>query len=175
MKRMLSTRLLAVGIAIGVIGGTAAFVAPAFGGASKGAVVSLKKTTLGTILVDARGRTLYLFEKDRAGMSACTSSCLQYWPAFTSRATPQAGKGVQQSMLKLIKQHNGARQVTYAGHPLYTFVGDKHAGQTTGEGLTNFGAAWYALGASGRKVEKSSSSSDGNNSGSSGSSGGYGW
>jgi predicted lipoprotein with Yx(FWY)xxD motif len=175
MKRMLSTRLLAVGIAIGVIGGTAAFVAPAFGGASKGAVVSLKKTKLGTILVDARGRTLYLFEKDRSGMSACTNSCLQYWPAFTSRATPHAGKGVQQSMLKLTKQRNGARQVTYAGHPLYTFVGDKRSGQTTGEGLMNFGAGWYVLAANGKKVEETPSSGSNDSSNSSGSSGGYGW
>ena len=58
-----------------------------------------------------------------------------------------------QSLLGLTPAHNGLRQVTYAGHPLYTFVGDKHAGQTTGEGLNNFGAGWYALTANGKKVE----------------------
>jgi predicted lipoprotein with Yx(FWY)xxD motif len=78
MKKMLSTRLLAVCLAVGVMGGAAAvFVAPALGGAPKGAVVALRKTTLGTVLVDARGRTLYLFEKDRGRVSACTSACLQ--------------------------------------------------------------------------------------------------
>jgi predicted lipoprotein with Yx(FWY)xxD motif len=158
MKNMLSTRLLAICVALGAMGGTAAvFVAPALGGAPKGAVVALRKTTLGTVLVDARGRTLYLFEKDRGRVSACNSACLQYWPAFTSRATPRAGRGVQQSMLKLAKQRNGSLQVTYAGHPLYTFVGDKQAGQTSGEGLTNFGAGWDALAANGQKVEKSPS------------------
>jgi predicted lipoprotein with Yx(FWY)xxD motif len=167
MKKMLSTRLLAVCLAVGVMGGAAAvFVAPALGGAPKGAVVALRKTTLGTVLVDARGRTLYLFEKDRGRVSACTSACLQYWPAFTSRATPRAGKGVRQSMLKLAKQSNGSLQVTYAGHPLYTFVGDKQAGQTSGEGLTNFGAGWDALAANGQKIEKSPSTGS--------SSGGYG-
>ena len=176
MKRTLSARFLAVGIALGVIGGAAMLVAPALGGTSKGAVVALKKTTLGAVLVDARGRTLYLFEKDRGGMSACNSACLQYWPAFTSQATPRAGTGVKQSLLRLTKQHSGSWQVTYAGHPLYRFVGDKRAGQTSGEGLTNFGAGWYVLAASGQKVEARSSSS-GTSSGSSGSSGsgGYGW
>jgi predicted lipoprotein with Yx(FWY)xxD motif len=170
MKHRLSTRLLALGIALSAIGSAAALVSPAHGGTTaKGAVVALKKTSLGTILVDARGRTLYLFEKDRGGMSACTSACVQYWPALTSRATPRAGSGVHQAMLRVVRQQNGVRQVTYAGHPLYTFVGDKSAGQTSGEGLTNFGAAWYAIAASGRKVEESQS-----NSGSSSSSGGYG-
>ena len=175
MKHRLSTRLLALGLALGAIAGAAALVAPANGGTTaKGAVVALKKTSLGTILVDARGRTLYLFEKDRSGMSACGSACVQYWPALTSRATPRAGSGVHQSMLRVIRQQNGVRQVTYAGHPLYTFVGDKNAGQTSGEGLTNFGAGWYALIANGKKVEENTSSGS-SDSGSSGSSGGYGW
>jgi predicted lipoprotein with Yx(FWY)xxD motif len=169
MKSVLSTRLLALGIALGSIAGAAVFVAPALGGASKGAVVSLKKTTLGAVLVDARGRTLYLFEKDRGGMSACNSACAQYWPALTSRAAPRAGTGVKQSLLRRTKQHNGSWQVTYAGDPLYTFVGDKRTGQTTGEGLTNFGTGWYVLAANGKKVEERT-----NSSGSSGS-GGYGW
>ena len=177
MKKSLSTRLRALGIALGAIAGAAVFVAPALGGASKGAVVSLKKTTLGAVLVDARGRTLYLFEKDRGGMSACNAACAQYWPALTSQAAPRAGTGVKQSLLRRTKQHTGPWQVTYAGHPLYTFVGDKRAGQTTGEGLTNFGAGWYVLTANGKKVEESTSSGSNNNSssGSSGGSGGYGW
>src|SRR5262245_55365573 len=96
-----------------------------------GALVNLNRTSLGTVLVDARGRTLYLFEKDRNGVSMCNTACLSYWPALTSQATPRAGNGVQQSQLRLARAHNGVRQVTYAGHPLYTFVGDKRAGQTT--------------------------------------------
>jgi predicted lipoprotein with Yx(FWY)xxD motif len=176
MKNKLSTRLLAVGIALGAIAGTAVFVAPALGGSPKGAVVALRKTALGAVLVDARGRTLYLFEKDRAGMSACNSACLQYWPAVTSKVAPRAGTGVRQSLLRLTKQHTGSWQVTYAGHPLYTFVGDKRAGETTGEGLTNFGAGWYVLTANGKKVEETpSSGSSDSSSGGSGGSGGYGW
>ena len=173
MKQMVSVRLLALGIALGAIGGAAVLVAAAYAGTSStsrlrapnGALVALRKTTLGSVLVDARGRTLYLFEKDRSGVSACDAACLKYWPAVTSLATPRAGRGVQPSMLKIVRQHNGLRQVTYAGHPLYRFVGDKSAGQTSGEGLSNFGADWYALAASGQKVERSQSSGGGYSSG----------
>ena len=159
MKQLLSNRLLRLAIALGAA--TALVVAAqtkpssASRVSSTRAVVSLRKTALGTVLVDARGRTLYLFEKDRNGVSSCSAACLAYWPALTSIGAPRAGNGVHQSLLKLARAHNGARQVTYAGHPLYTFVGDKRAGQTTGEGLRNFGAEWYALAASGQKVDRS--------------------
>jgi predicted lipoprotein with Yx(FWY)xxD motif len=142
--------------------------------ATTGAQVALRKTTLGTVLVDSRGRTLYLFEKDTNAMSRLSAAGVSYWPPLTSHSTPHAGKGVDQSKLGLTATRNGVGQVTYAGHPLYTFVGDKRAGQTSGEGLTNFGAGWYVLTANGKKVEESTSSSS-NDSGSSGSSGGYGW
>jgi predicted lipoprotein with Yx(FWY)xxD motif len=119
---------------------------------SKGKLVTLGKTALGKVLVDARGRTLYLFEKDKRGRSACYGACAAYWPPLLSSAKPRAGRGVRTSQLGVIKRTDGKRQVTYAGHPLYTFVGDERAGQTTGEGLTDFGAAWYAIAASGRAV-----------------------
>jgi len=161
----MKTRLLTLGIALGLV---AAIVATAQARAPKSAVVTLKKTSLGTILVDPRGRTLYLFEKDGKGVSACNTACLSYWPAFTSRTVPRAGAGVQQSLLRLAKPQHGFRQVTYAGHPLYTFVGEKRAGQTTGEGLNYFGGGWDVLGADGRKIEKSPSTGSGNGYGSGG-------
>ena len=167
----MKARLLALCVVLGL---TAAIVAAAQARTPKSAVVSLRKTSLGTILVDPRGRTLYLFEKDSKGISACTTACLSYWPAFTSRTVPRAGTGVQQSLLGLAKPQHGLRQVTYAGHPLYSFVGDKRAGQTSGEGLSNFGADWYALSAGGRKVEQNqSSNSSSSSSGGYGSGGGY--
>jgi predicted lipoprotein with Yx(FWY)xxD motif len=167
MKKLLSTRLLTLGLAAG-----AALLLVAAGQAGGSArpggraLVAVKKTALGTILVDARGRTLYLFEKDRNGVSMCKGACASYWPPLTSRGTPRAGKGVRQSLLRLARAGNGARQVTYAGHPLYKFVGDKRAGQTAGEGLDNFGAEWYAVAANGHKVDRPQSGGGG--------SGGYG-
>jgi predicted lipoprotein with Yx(FWY)xxD motif len=125
--------------------------------ASKGTLVALGKTPLGRVLVDARGRTLYLFENDKHGKSACYGACAAYWPPLLSTAKPRPGKGVRASLLGLTKRTDGKRQVTYAGHPLYTFVGDKRATQTTGEGLTDFGAAWDAVSATGRAVEPTTS------------------
>jgi predicted lipoprotein with Yx(FWY)xxD motif len=127
--------------------------------ASKGALVALRSTALGNVLVDARGRTLYLFEKDKRGRSACNGACATYWPPLLSTAKPRPGRGVHASLLGVTKRTNGKRQVTYAGHPLYTFIADTKAGQTNGEGLTNFGATWDAIAASGRAVEPTASDS----------------
>jgi len=167
MNKMLSLRRFT----LGAIVGAAVLVGAAHGGTSsatrapKGALVAVRKTTLGSVLVDARGRTLYVFEKDRKGMSACETACVKFWPPIVSRTTPRAGKGVHTSMLGVTKRQDGRRQGTYAGHPLYTFVGDKNPGQTSGEGLTNFGAEWYVLAASGRTVQPSKPSSGGYGSG----------
>jgi predicted lipoprotein with Yx(FWY)xxD motif len=156
---------------LGAIAGAAVLVAAAYAGtasaqhAPKGALIALRKTTLGSVLGDASGHTLYVFEKDRKGQSACDSACVKFWPPLVSRTTPRAGKGVHKAMLGVSRRHDGRRQVTYVGHPLYTFVGDKAPGDTSGEGLTNFGAAWYALAASGRAVEPSQPSSGGYGSG----------
>jgi predicted lipoprotein with Yx(FWY)xxD motif len=139
---------------------------------SKGALVSIRKTALGNVLVDARGRTLYLFEKDKRGKSACYGACAAYWPPLASPARPRPGRGVRASLLGLTTRTDGRRQVTYAGRPLYTFVGDRRAGQTTGEGLTDFGGAWDAVAASGRSVERTAAASTG--SGSASGYGGYG-
>lgn len=129
--------------------------------ASKGALVALGKTALGSVLVDARGRTLYLFDKDKHGRSACYGPCATYWPPLLSSARPRQEKGVRASLLGLTRRTDGKRQVTYAGHPLYRFIGDKAAGQTTGEGLTDFGAAWDAVARSGRAVEPTTPDSGG--------------
>jgi predicted lipoprotein with Yx(FWY)xxD motif len=137
---------------------------------AKGALVALGKTGLGRVLVDARGRTLYLFDKDKHGRSACSGACARYWPPLVSSTRPQAGKGVRPSLLGVTKRPDGKRQVTYAGHPLYTYIGDGHAGQATGEGLTDFGATWDAVAASGRAIEPTGSDSDTNG----GYGGGYG-
>ena len=158
MKQLVSTRLLALGIALGALAAATVLATTSEAKASRlrapsGTLVNLRKTALGAVLVDARGRTLYLFEKDRNGLSMCSSACAAYWPPLTSHVAPRAGSGVHKALLTLGKVHQGVRQVLYAGHPLYTFVGDKRAGQAAGEGLNNFGAEWYVVAASGQKVE----------------------
>jgi predicted lipoprotein with Yx(FWY)xxD motif len=151
----------------------AALVAAMFGDASsaaqqklsKAALVSIHKTTLGSVLADARGHTLYLFEKDKRGMSSCYGACVAYWPAAVTGAKPRAGSGVRASLLGVTRRADGRRQVTYAGHPLYTFIGDRKAGQTAGEGLNNFGATWDAIAPNGRSIEPKAPTSGGSGGG----------
>jgi predicted lipoprotein with Yx(FWY)xxD motif len=116
--------------------------------------VSLRHTNLGVILVNSRGRTLYLFVKDRNGKSACSGSCARFWPPLLSRAKPTAGLGVKALLLATTRRSNGSLQVTYNKHPLYTYALDKQAGQTKGEGNFAFGAKWWAVSARGRAVVK---------------------
>ena len=156
--------LAAAALVAAVLGGTSSAASQKV---SKGALVSVHQTGLGRVLVDGRGHTLYLFEKDKKGMSACNGACAAYWPPILSSARPRAGAGVRASLLGRTRRADGRRQVTYAGHPLYTFVGDTKAGQTTGEGLMDFGAAWDAVAPNGHSIEPNAPAS-------SGSAGGYG-
>jgi predicted lipoprotein with Yx(FWY)xxD motif len=128
---------------------------------AKGPVVSTATTSLGRILVDARGHTLYLFGKDANGKSACSGSCATAWPPLIATAKPRAGTGAKASRLGTTRRADGRLQVTYNHHPLYTFVKDTKKGQTNGEGLNAFGGIWDALSAAGTKVVKPASSSSG--------------
>jgi predicted lipoprotein with Yx(FWY)xxD motif len=128
--------------------GTAGFLAAgstAISAIGTTATVSLRTTKLGKVLVNSKGHTLYLFEKDHNGRSACTGKCAQFWPPLLSRGKSSGGPGVRASMLGTTRRANGSLQVTYNKHPLYTFALDKRAGQTNGEGNLAFGAKWYAV------------------------------
>jgi len=134
----------------GAYGGGSTASKPASGKGS----VALASTQLGKVLVDGKGRTLYLFEADKGAMSKCSGACAAAWPPLTSSGKPTAGTGVVASKLGTAKRPDGTTGVTYAGHPLYTYAGDTAPGQTAGEGLTDYGAEWYALSAAGKTVER---------------------
>jgi predicted lipoprotein with Yx(FWY)xxD motif len=119
--------------------------APASGGQSGVATVSAASTSLGMILVDGSGRTLYLFEKDQPNQSACAGACAAAWPVDQSSGTPKAGSGVTASMLGTIKRSDDTSQVTYNKHPLYYYTGDSGTGQHNGQGVDAFGAKWFAV------------------------------
>jgi predicted lipoprotein with Yx(FWY)xxD motif len=121
--------------------------------APAGAAIGIRSTPLGKILVDAKGRTLYLFEADKPDASSCTDACLSLWPALTTGGAPKADAGVLPAKLGTTATSGGKRQVTYNHHPLYYYVGDRKAGDTTGQGLNQFGAKWYVLAPSGKKVD----------------------
>lgn len=133
--------------------GATATQTPAASG-STAAKVRVARTDIGHILTDGEGRTLYLFEKDTGTKSTCFDACATGWPPLTTKGTPTAVSGGRMGELGTTTRPDGVEQVTYAGHPLYYFQGDKQPGQTTGEGLKAFGAEWYALSASGKKVEE---------------------
>jgi predicted lipoprotein with Yx(FWY)xxD motif len=116
-------------------------------------VVSTKTSSLGTFLVDAQGRTLYLWDADHGSTSACSGACAQAWPPFTTTGTPKASGAVKASLLGTTNRADGSREVTYAGHPLYTFAGDTQAGQTTGEGSNGFGAPWWVVTPAGKALQ----------------------
>ena len=129
--------------------GTAAPAAPTTAAqAAAGVGVMVTKATLGDILTDPKGRTLYVFTKDKGDQSACSGECATNWPALSGPAT--AGTGVQASMLSTAMQANGNSQVTYGGRPLYHFAGDAKAGDTNGQSVGN---VWFAVGADGELVK----------------------
>jgi predicted lipoprotein with Yx(FWY)xxD motif len=170
MKRLVPVALVvAIGLFVLATSGgahktrnTARTAVPAAGGYGGGATVvptagkaaiQVRRTALGRILVDAQGRTLYLFEADKANVSNCSAACLSIWPAATSSAMPQARGGALATRIATIAAPGGKRQVTYSGHPLYRYVGDRKPGDTTGQGLNQFGAAWYVLTPAGAKID----------------------
>ena len=121
---------------------------------AKGSSVGLASTKLGKILVDGQGRTLYLFEADKGKSSMCDGACASLWPPLTTTGKLAAGPGVSAAKLGTTKRADGTTEVTYNGHPLYTYAGDQAPGQTTGQGIDSFGAEWYVLSAAGKTVER---------------------
>jgi predicted lipoprotein with Yx(FWY)xxD motif len=115
---------------------------------------------VGTIIVTSSGRTLYLFEKDKHGKSSCSGACAKAWPPLLTKGKPKASGSAKASKLGTTKRSDGTTQVTYGGHPVYTFIGDKKAGTAAGQGSDAFGAEWYALTPSGKKTEKGEKKGD---------------
>ncbi|MFI6121996.1 hypothetical protein ACIBCU_19530 [Streptomyces sp. NPDC051064] len=108
---------------------------------------------LGSILVDDKGNTLYLFLADKKNKSNCKDACAKAWPPLLTKGAAKVGNGVDKKLLDVTKRSGGDEQVTYNGHPLYYYVGDTKHGQTNGQGLNQFGAEWYVLDVKGNKVE----------------------
>ena len=169
MTRPIGLAALAVAgaLALAACGGSStssssgAAAAPGYGGGTAGAsngstaasVVSTKTSSLGTFLVDGQGRTLYLWDADHGPRSTCTAACAQAWPPLTTTAAPKASGAVKSSLLGTATRADGSREVTYAGHPLYTYAGDTRPGQTTGEGSDSFGAPWWTVTTAGRALQ----------------------
>jgi predicted lipoprotein with Yx(FWY)xxD motif len=118
-----------------------------------GVVAVAKSPELGAaILVDSKGLTLYDFHKDKGTKSACYGACAGVWPPLTTSGKPRAMAGAEASKLGTTKRSDGTLQVTYAGHPLYTYVADKKPGEAKGNDFSSYGAQWYALKSNGEEA-----------------------
>jgi predicted lipoprotein with Yx(FWY)xxD motif len=153
MLRMIPLALVAA-LTLAACASSSTTTPPAAGGtttppATSGSTVQVANSAqYGSILVDAQGNTLYLFDQDTGKTSACTGACIAAWPALTVTGSPTAGAGVTASLLGTAKQADGSNQVTYNGHLLYLFSGDGAAGDTTGEGVNGF----FVISSTGDKV-----------------------
>ena len=134
--------------------------------------IGIATTPLGKVVVDSRGKTLYLFEADKRGKSACYGACAKAWPPVLVIGKPKAGPGARAALLGVVKRKDGKEQVTYRGHPLYRFFKDTKRGQVKGQGLDFFGGEWYVLTPAGKKLEHAAGSDDSTSSGTNDSGGG---
>jgi predicted lipoprotein with Yx(FWY)xxD motif len=107
--------------------------------------VAVGNSSLGNILVDSQGRTVYMFGADSGTTSACTGACAAAWPPVQATGTPTAGNGANSALIATTSRSDGTNQATYDGHLLYTFTGDHQPGDTNGQGLVAFGGTWSAL------------------------------
>jgi predicted lipoprotein with Yx(FWY)xxD motif len=120
--------------------------------AAGGTAVKTHHGKLGTFIVDAKGHTLYLFQKDKTSKSRCTGDCAEAWPPLLTTSKPTAGGSARKALLGTTKRADGTTQVTYNHHPVYLFANDKKAGDTKGQALRAFGAKWYVIAPSGKKI-----------------------
>ncbi len=128
-------------------------------GSATGTTIGVKHSKLGTILAAGPHRmTVYLFEADKGGQSACSGACAAAWPPVTTGGRPQTSGSASASHLGTITRSDGSKQVTYNGHPLYFFAADKDEGDAYGQGSKAFGAGWYVMAPSGTKIDDDSHS-----------------
>jgi predicted lipoprotein with Yx(FWY)xxD motif len=114
-----------------------------------GEAISAQSTSLGKILVDGRGRTVYAFANDKTNVSTCDGACAADWPPVPVPSQAPASPPGVTGALGATTRTDGTRQLTVAGHPVYTFSGDSAAGQTKGQGITLNGGLWTVVSAAG--------------------------
>ena len=140
-------------IVAGTLAAAVALETPALSSsAADRATVMVHGSTYGRILFDGRGFALYAFTRDRAGRSACAGACARAWPPYVVKMQPKAGTGATAALLGTIRRGNGSRQVTYAGKPLYYYVGDREPLQVLCQNVVEFGGLWLVVRPTGATV-----------------------
>jgi predicted lipoprotein with Yx(FWY)xxD motif len=144
-------RLLRTFACLVVVSGVVAPAAMSDHSASRAALTT-HSSRFGKVIFDGRGFVLYAFTRDR-GRSACYGACAKAWPPyFAPKGALKVGPGVKRSSLGSVKRRNGRRQVTYAGRPVYYYVGDRSAGQILCQNVDEFGGSWLVIRPSGKLV-----------------------
>jgi predicted lipoprotein with Yx(FWY)xxD motif len=116
------------------------------------ATIGVSNASLGNVLVDARGFTLYLFQRDSGTTSTCSGACAIDWPPLRATGKPTVGSGAKPSLVASTDRRDGTTQITYNGHPVYVFSRDQEPGDTNGQGVDAFGGLWYAVSPAGDPV-----------------------
>jgi predicted lipoprotein with Yx(FWY)xxD motif len=147
-------KLLTALVASAVLASIAAALALAGSTKTGAARVNVAPSRFGRILVDSKGITLYDFPPDRGTTSVCYGACAALWPPLITKGKPIAGPGVRASLLGTTKRKDGKLEVTYNGHPLYYFVSDRKPGQTTGQGVNQFGGPWWVISPAGKEIHR---------------------
>ncbi len=125
---------------------------------SSSVVIGTRSTSIGTVLVNSEGHTLYWFALDTPTTSNCTGTCATYWPPVLGKPKAASGTSLPKAF-GTIKRSGGEVQATYDGHPLYTYASDTSAGMTSGNGLNLSGGLWWAMTPSGSKPAATPTSS----------------
>jgi predicted lipoprotein with Yx(FWY)xxD motif len=146
MKRF---QLLLVVSSMAVLGVTVTASGQSARSSAAHTVVTTKQTSLGTILVTSSGQTLYLDVGDKPGHFACTGMCAAAWPALSTSGKPKAAGKAKASYLGTVK-HGTLTQVTYKGHPMYTFTADTSSSPISGQGVNGF----YVVSPGGKRITK---------------------
>src|SRR3954462_11026237 len=187
--KMSATQFLRPGWKLGVALSAAGLLAAACGGSSSGGnaavgtsptatstqaaangngeaalTITTHKGPAGTYLTTSAGMSLYVFAKDTTNTSNCDASCTVYCPPLSGSSAQTSG-AANSAMTATTKRSDGTTQITYGGHPLYTYVGDKKAGDTTGQGQDLNGGKWYLVGTDGKALTGSTSGSGSTGSG----------
>ena len=158
MRLTLTAVTVVIVALVAVVAASGGAAKPARPAAPPASAIAVKQTSLGQTLVDANGRSLYLFLGDTRNVSTLSAAGQAVWPPFTASAKPAARGGAVASQIGTIKGAGGASQITYGGHPLYYFIGDHTPGQTRGQALNEFGARWYVLAPNGTAITSAPSS-----------------
>jgi predicted lipoprotein with Yx(FWY)xxD motif len=114
--------------------------------------LTVHSSAYGQVLFDGLGFVVYAFTKDSRGRSACSGACAKAWPPALVRGALRPGAGVKASLLGTVRRSNGSRQLTYAGRPLYYYVGDTKPRQIRCQNVSEFGGLWLVVRPSGKLV-----------------------